>query len=208
MNVFVLCTGRSGSSGFIEACKHMTNFSAAHESLSHKLGKERLAFTDNHIEADNRLSWQLGQLEDAFGKKAFYVHLKRDQMATAKSFMNRFLLPKSMIYAYSNGIKKLPPEAISSEERLEVCVDFVKTVNTNITAFLRDKPRQMTIDLENIQEDFKAFWNHINAEGNLNSALREFDKKHNQSQRQNTDITYSFKHVVLKSKFFLDQIFK
>jgi hypothetical protein len=208
MNVFVLCTGRSGSSAFIEACKHITNFTAGHESRSEKLSSERFRFPDNHIEADNRISWQLGQLEKMFGQNAFYVFLRRDKKATAKSFLNRFLMPKSMIYAYANGIKKQPPEAIREEDRFQICLDYVETVNTNIEFFLKDKPHKIIIDLENIHSDFKAFWVKIKAEGHLDLALAEFNKKHNSSPKKTVDISYSFKHAVLKTKLFLDQLFK
>jgi len=208
MNVFVLCTGRSGSSSFIEACKHIKNYTAAHESLSDKLGAERLNFPTHHIEADNRLSWQLGQLEKKYGKEAFYVHLKRDKEATAKSFLNRFLMPKSMIYAYANGIKKQPPEAIPKEDRYRICLDYVETVNSNIEVFLQDKPHQTQINLSQIASDFKIFWQNIKAEGNLEKALQEFTKKHNANPQKNIDLKYSIKHAILKSKLFLDQLFR
>lgn len=208
MKVFVLCTGRSGSSGFIEASKHIANFSAGHESLTDKVGSHRFNFPDQHIEADNRLCWQLGQLDKMFGKEAFYVHLTRDTNATANSFMKRFLLPKSMIYAYANSIKKSPPEILNNEERFHVCLDYVNTVNTNIEAFLKDKPHKMTIELEKIQTDFKIFWKNIKAEGDLQKALSEFNRKHNRSPKNAIDMKYSFKHAVLKSKLFLDQLFK
>ena len=207
MNVFILCTGRSGSSGFIKACKHITNFSAGHETLADKLGSDRFKFPNQHIEADNRLSWQLGLLDENYGQDAFYVYLKRDKNATAKSFMNRFLLPKSMIYAYANGIKKSPPEILKNEERLKVCLDYIDTVNANIENFLKDKPNKMTVELERIQTDFKVFWKAIKAEGDLQKALSEFNIKHNPSPKKTIDIKYSFKHAVLKSKLFLDQLF-
>ena len=44
MNVFVLNTGRCGSTTFIEACRHITNYSAAHESKTGRLGPARLRF--------------------------------------------------------------------------------------------------------------------------------------------------------------------
>lgn len=208
MNVFVLCTGRSGSSAFIKACKHIVNYSAAHESLSDQLGVARFDFPKNHIEADNRLAWQLGQLDESYGEKAFYVHLVRDKETTANSFMRRFLLPKSIIYAYANGIKKQPPEAIQKEDRYRICLDYVETVNTNIEVFLKDKPKQISLDLEDIQSGFKEFWIKIKAEGHLDLALSEFDKKHNSSPKTSIDIRYCVKHSILKTKLFLDQFFK
>ena len=51
MNVFVLCTGRNGSTSFVRACEYITNYSATHQSRSHLLGDERIAFPDDHIES-------------------------------------------------------------------------------------------------------------------------------------------------------------
>ncbi len=198
MNVFVLCTGRSGSKGFIKACQHISNYTATHESLSDKFGKARFQFPNNHIEADNRLSWQLGQLDEIYGKQAFYIHLKRDSEATAQSFMRRFLLPKSMIYAYANGIKQLPPEQLKSSERFEVCLDYVETVNSNIEHFLKDKPHQIEIELNEIKTGFKSFWQAIDAKGDFSLALAEFEKKHNKSSSKKINWLYSFKQLWLK----------
>jgi len=198
MNVFVLCTGRNGSTSFIKACQHITNYTASHESLSQKCGAYRFDFPDNHIEADNRLGWQLGQLDEYFGQDAFYIHLKRDAKATAQSFMRRFLLPKSMIYAYANGIKQLPPERLNSKEKFEVCLDYVETVNTNIQHFLKDKPHQLEIELSEIKIGFKTFWEAIEAKGDLEMALDEFDKKHNKSSSKTIYWKYSFKQLWLR----------
>ena len=34
MRVFVLCTGRSGSTTFVRACQHIDNYTASHESTA------------------------------------------------------------------------------------------------------------------------------------------------------------------------------
>lgn len=207
MNVFILCTGRSGSTSFIKACEHITNFTASHESRSHLVGKPRFHFPENHIEGDNRLSWQLGELENTFGKNAYYVHLKRDKHAVVKSFMNRFLLPKSMIYAYANAIKKQPPETLDREQKYAICLDYVETVNTNIEVFLKDKPGQMTIELKDFKSDFKAFCKAIEADCDIEKALKEFELKHNKGHSLNIDLKYSLKHLILKFKMFVFQMF-
>ena len=67
-------------------------------------------------------------------------------------------------------------------EPLDVCLDYCRTVTENIEDFLSDKPQKMTIRLENIEEDFKAFWIAIGAEGNQVEALQVFKKKHNASK--------------------------
>lgn len=184
MNVFILCTGRSGSVSFIEACKFITNFSAGHETRSRLLGDERLNYPLKHIEADNRLSWILGRLEMKYGAEAFYVHLKREAQPTAQSFMKRFDNRGSIIRSFAEGIHLQPIKNLTEDDKLQVCLDYVETVNGNIEAFLKDKPKVLTMNLENIQEDFKVFWNRIGAEGNLEKALEEFQMKHNKSEKK------------------------
>lgn len=181
MNVFVLCTGRTGSVSFTKACQHIDNFSASHESRVKFLGEERLNFPNNHIEVDNRLSWFLGKLGAKYGEKAFYVHLLRNEEATAASFMQRWALPGSIIKGYTDAI------LMSKGEKGEAyCLDYVNTVNTNISYFLRDKPLQMRIHLEDIKGGFSTFWNEIGAEGDLDAALSEFNKQYNSSKQAPT----------------------
>ncbi len=177
MNVFVLCTGRSGSVTFIRACRHITNFTAGHETRVQALGDARVDFPDRHIEADNRLSWMLGKLGKKYGKEAFYVHLKRDREATAASFNRRWGRVSSIIDAYAEAILLRP-----REQGLALCVDYVDTVNHNIDYFLRDKPRRMEVTLENARTDFAAFWEAIGAEGDLEAALAEWSVRSNVSR--------------------------
>lgn len=177
MNVFILCTGRSGSTTFINACQHITNYTAGHESRVHYLGRTRLDYPDWHIEADNRLSWMLGRLGKKYGKAAFYVHLRRDEEATAQSFDNRWSLRESIITAYAEGILMRP-----DKKDEEMCLDYVRTVNQNIDYFLRDKPNQMEIRLKTAKTDFKRFWKAIGAKGDLQAALAAWDEASNASK--------------------------
>ena len=125
MNIFVLCTGRCGSTTFTRACEHITNFSSSHESLCKFLGVERFEYPKNHIEVDNRLSWLIGRLDKAYGDEAFYVHLKREDSLVAKSFTKRY--GGGIIKAYrGNGIIMGLPEAIDS---MSVSLDYCRTVN-------------------------------------------------------------------------------
>ncbi|MCB0555515.1 MAG: hypothetical protein KDD02_18350 [Phaeodactylibacter sp.] len=156
----------------------MDNFSAGHETRSALVGEERLDFPDNHIEADNRLSWMLGKLGKKYGKDAFYVHLRRDIETTAVSFNRRWDYPGSLIRAYTEGI------LMAGDQRgLKYCRDLLETIHFNIEYFLRDKPNQMTISLENIQEDFPRFWEWIGAQGDLEAAVRELEIHYNQSKK-------------------------
>lgn len=178
MNIFILCTGRCGSTTFIKASSHIRNFSAGHETRSKFLGLERFNYPSQHIEADNRLSWLLGRLELAYGNNARYVHLIRDDVATAQSFVRRY--NSGIIKAYrGSGIIMGLPEASNP---MAVALDYCQTVNSNIELFLANKTNVMQIKLERAKQDFTEFWHWIDAEGNLNDALAEFDVMHNASQ--------------------------
>lgn len=176
MNVFILCTGRCGSTTFIQASSHITNFSSAHESRAGYIGDERLNYPANHIEADNRLSWFLGKLDRKYGNNAIYVHLKRDEVETARSFIKRYNM--GIMAAYANAIIMGRSPEIS---QFDLCIDYVKTVNSNIEHFLRNKTMKMIFSLENAKTDFILFWEMIRAEGNLISALADWEIHYNYS---------------------------
>jgi hypothetical protein len=174
MNVFVLCTGRCGSQTFIKACKHFSNYSSAHESRMALLGLERMGYPDNHIEADNRLSWLLGRLDKVYGDEAIYVHLKRDMEAVAASYAKRDGFGIMQAYRDPGIIMGLSKRV----DPVTVAADYCATVNTNIELFLKDKSRRMTFWLERAQQDFPVFCDLIGAQGDLASALSEFSVRH------------------------------
>lgn len=170
MNIFVLNTGRCGSMTFIKACQHISNFSSGHESRCGLLGVARFNYPENHIEADNRLSWFLGRLDKHYGSNAVYVHLKRNNKDTAKSFVKRYA--SGIIKAYRNSILLGLPDKTSP---MSVSLDYCDTVNSNIELFLKDKSKKMEFSLENAKQDFRRFWELVDAEGDIDAALLEFD---------------------------------
>ena len=184
MNVFVLSTGRSGTTTFAKACVHLTNFSSAHESNLGKL-KNRFIYPKNHIEIDNRLSWMLGRLDDTFGKKAFYVHLISDKTRNTQSFFKRWDGTNSLIRAYTQGI------LCRENNELEHCGDFYETVHANIRSFLKDKPLKMTLHLDSIQANFPVFLKAIEAEGDLVAACAEWAVRHNSTEEQQRKASFS-----------------
>ena len=153
----------------------MTNFSSGHETRAKLAGPERLAYPDNHIEADNRLSWFLGRLDRAYGQSARYVHLKRDPARVAESFNERWDSDLAIIAAYRRSILKGAAKA----EGLEICRDYIETVTANIEHFLADKPHRMEFRLESAERDWPAFWEWIGAEGDYAASLDEWSIAHN-----------------------------
>jgi len=74
------------------------------------LQQERSNYPKNHIEADNRLSWMLGRLDRQYGNQSFYVHLKRNESDTARSFTKRYSW--GIIKAYREAVLMGLPENI------------------------------------------------------------------------------------------------
>lgn len=176
MNVFILNSGRCGSTTFIKACQHITNYTAAHESLLSNTGPQRFDYPGNHIEADNRLSWLLGRLDNKYANNAFYVHLTRNNNDVATSFSKRINF--GILKAYEQGILMHERHLVPSED---IAKDYIETVESNIRLFLKDKTNKMDISIETVKKDFTQFWINIGAEGDLEKALKEWDIKHNAS---------------------------
>ena len=176
MNIFILNTGRCGSTTFIKACEHINNYTCAHESLLTEIGAKRFNYPQDHIEADNRLSWLLGRLDEAYADNAFYVHLTRNPEDTASSFSKR--IDFGILKAYEQGIL-LHEQHISPA--IDIANDYIETVDNNIRLFLKDKSNKMDISIETIKSDFTDFWNKIGAEGDLDKALDEWQTNYNAS---------------------------
>jgi hypothetical protein len=181
VNVFVLCTGRCGSTTFIRACKHIRNFTSGHETRARLLGEARLNYPDHHIEADNRLSWMLGRLDSKYGDAAVYVHLTREPSAVARSFEDRVNHRGAMMAAYREAILMGGTEQALPRDYAD---DYVQNVTLNIRHFLKDKSRVLHVALETVEQDFPAFWKRIGAQGNLDAAMAEW------RQRSNTGESY------------------
>ena len=175
--VFVLCTGRCGSTTFGAAVRHCTNYTSGQESRNHLIGPARTTFPDQHIEIDNRLSWTLGALDQTYGDTAFYVHLLRDPETVAQSFAARHKY--GLMKAYREGILAKHHNRYPNTPVIDVARDLVGTVTRNIRSFLKDKSNTMTMQVETMQTDFPRFWDRIGATGDLPAALAEWTLHHN-----------------------------
>jgi len=178
MNVFVLSTGRCGSTTFVEACGSISNYTALHESRSYLIGESHFRYPNNHIESDNRLVWFLGKLEHYYGDNAAYVHLRRNENDTAQSFTKRY--DEGIIAAYRSAILMGTSEYV---DPMDVAIDYCNTVNANIEAFLRNKSKQMTFHLENASADFERFWEFVGAKGNKAAAIKHWGVSYNATDR-------------------------
>jgi hypothetical protein len=162
---------------FAQACRHISNYTAAHESRIGMVGPERLRYPPKHIESDNRLSWFLGRLDQEFPDDVFYVHLQRERMAVARSYASR-LDPGLIMSAWAHGIHLGLPDDIA-DQAFDIALDYVDTINANIAGFLAGRPNSMTFGLENAGLDLPDFWTRVGAQGDFAAALAEFAITHN-----------------------------
>jgi hypothetical protein len=166
MRIFVLCTGRCGSTTFAKACSHITNYTSAHESGRYI----DWSYPEQHIEIDNRLSWFLGSLIEHYpGEKL--IHLCRDRDEVIDSFTRRQHFGSPVMRAYRLGICQ---RSFSSDR--EAAAHYVDTVLNNIALVRVD----LTIRIANPERSFRQFWIDIGAEGNIEAALLEFGKHYNE----------------------------
>lgn len=194
MNVFVLCTGRTGSLTLSKACEYITNYTVGHESRCREIGDSRFGYPDNHIEIDNRLAFHLGSLDKVYGNNAKYIHLKRDRNKTALSFSKKISGDSiSIMYAYINHIKYPVGYEDEYEKRvkeIQLSYEFIDNQNSNIELFLKGK-KFIDIHVENFERDFKKFWNFIDAEGNLEGAINELNNRYNESKNCSAGVNKS-----------------
>ena len=177
MRVFVLCTGRCGSTTFGAAVAHCTNYTSGQETQNHLIGPARHQFPDQHIENDNRLSWTLGMLDQTYGDAPFYIHLLRDPETVAQSFTSRHKY--GLMKAWREGILSKHHTRNPNAPTLDVARELVSTITSNIQAFLKDKSKTLTVRVETVTRDFPAFWHAIGASGNLTAAMAEWTLHHN-----------------------------
>ena len=207
MRVFILNTGRCGSTTFIRACQAaIRNYSAAHESRSGVADESRLAYPDQHIEADNRLTFFLGALATRYPEDVYYVHLKRDPDSVARSYFARWprrglstakwtvvakraiLKPYRRPYrwssnimgAFGNGVILTGPDWNDEAERLAACRLYVRSTNENIAHFLSAKPH-IDVDIETAKGSFPDFCERIGAEFDEATATAELAMRYNAS---------------------------
>lgn len=189
MRVFVLCSGRCGSSTFTKAASHIGNFTSAHESRWNVPNlQQRLAYPDQHIEADNRLSWLTGPLWERYGQdeNVRWVHLTRDTAATAASFVNWNPDGGLLGTGWIRGLMCMRgPAKLTAPQRLELATSLVETITANLTLFMAGVgDRGMRFRLETAEQDWATFWRWIGAEGDFAAALAEWRVRHNASQQR------------------------
>jgi len=180
MNVFCLTTGRSGSTTFAKSCSHASNYTSGHETRTQHIGHERLNYPDFHIEADNRLTWFLGQLEDRFGDTAIYIHLIRNREETITSYSKRTVWVGGIMKAFGHGIL-MNDRDYSDDEWRKIAGFYYDTVNDNVKYFLMNKSRVITLHTESPELGLQQLWDIAGINGDFKKAISEWKIRYNAS---------------------------
>ena len=180
MRIFVLCTGRCGSTTLAKACKHMTNYTAGHESA---MMRDNLNFPDNHIEVNLSLVWYAGLLRQRF-PNARYVHLTHDPEETALSTAGRGdSCHTQILHAWRYAVR----QGWQGEPR-DLLVDAREYVNatTALIELLLRGVSYVDVRCGDVQS-FVDFWHWVGATGDLDAAIREFNLIHNWNPNRHLD---------------------
>lgn len=82
MRAFVVGTGRSGTSTFYQAARHIVGYTAGHESTAGNIPSWE--YPDNHIEVSSQLVYGIPRLRARY-PDAVWVHLIRDRNTCIQS---------------------------------------------------------------------------------------------------------------------------
>jgi len=176
-NVFVLSAGRTATTTFIEASKHLPGITASHESRVADPIQNRLDYPNNHIEADNRLIFFLSLLDEKFATDTAYVYLLRDEKLVARSYSERWHLSISIVRAFTNGVRMVP--RVKNNEILDYCHDYVKYVDSVVRLHLSKQENAFVFDLSKAEEEYKRFAKWVGVENLPEAACAEWRQHHN-----------------------------
>jgi len=184
VRVFVVGTGRCGTRTFAMACKHISNFTAGHETHARQSIGD-LSYPDQHIEVDHHLTWGLPLLLKRYpvGSDAVYVHLLRDRAACVGSYSRRLNMDLfAKLACFVNCTRHTPGLRRAAAEY------YYDAINALADSALRKAPlregyrfegNRLTVFIESLPEAWPRFWELIGAEGNHEAALAETRKRYN-----------------------------
>jgi len=178
MNVFVVGTGRCGTTTFSKACSHITNYTSGHESHAGTIDFSYIHFPDQHIEVDPHLTWMLGLLIQKY-PDALFVHLFRNRNDVVASWFRRGVDAHRGAAPLLDVMCQTNCQTMSRTTYRRALGFLYDMVCANIEGILRNATNSMSIRIDRAPNDFLAFWDRIGAEGNLVEATAEFELRYN-----------------------------
>jgi hypothetical protein len=174
MRVFVVGTGRCGTTTFYQACRHITNYTVGHESEGFRIPKYE--FDDKHIEVSHLNSIALPLLVKKYPDSMF-IHLIRDRQATIQSWVNGHpdlheeLNCWSRLWYMERNLDAAQIAAARYDRVFELC----------------ERMTTWSFKLDRATMWWGVFWRYIKAEGSYDEALKEFSRAYNPGVNRGKD---------------------
>jgi len=174
MRVFIIGTGRCGTTTIWKAAQHITNYTAGHETKPGVIGRYK-GYPDNHIESDGHLIWTVPRLVAKYPDAKFAV-LRRDRKDLIDSLARRYYMQGILRLFHADKRHK---EKQAREEAAAWLVDCMYAYAERFLA-AQFKCDFRIFNLEKMKTgDWVRFWDWIGAEGDFDKSLKEWDIKHN-----------------------------
>lgn len=172
MRVFITGTGRCGSVTCYHACRQISNYTAGHETHTHKRRNHKLMgnianweYPDWHIEVSPQLAIAWPILQQLYPDSK-WIHLwRQDRDATARSLFNRSDMRAFAKYHFLNE---------TPDERA-----VAYAIYDTISALCNAIPGVFILPLEGVKNHWQSVWDFIGAEGNFARSLAEWNKRYN-----------------------------
>ena len=160
MRVFVLNTGRCGSTSLTNALRRLPDFTCKQEETM-RAKALHLEYPDNHIAIDHRLAWALPYLKAKY-RSALFVDLKRTDRRACIASMDAMPLDFGAFMA----------ALFFREVRPGDCELYHDTVRTNIDA----THCEVHIELENPKPGLWTLLSRLGREGQFKQIEEIFNK--------------------------------
>lgn len=171
MNVFVMGTGRCGTTTFAKACNCFKGFTSKHES---KVKNNDLVYPNNHIESDPHLFWHLPNLVSKY-PDALYIHIIRERDACIRSLSKR---PSLYSYAYITELSKRKKTDLN-----KIAERFYDFVTGCLCSFFKGNGHldYMEIDLPPTKDQWREFHEKIGSPNGYKESLKHWNRRYNRS---------------------------
>jgi hypothetical protein len=177
--VFVVGTGRCGTTAFARACEHITNYTVAHESHAGVVGWERLCYPDRWIEVDPHLAWTLPLIMERY-PLALYVHLWRPESDVVASWLRRGIDPHGGPAPLIDVMFQTRCVGLSESDYEVALRVLYRSVMRQIEFNLEHEGvRSVRYAIHHADEWWPSFCWLIGAEGDLEAGRAEFERRHN-----------------------------
>lgn len=175
VRVFVTGTGRCGTCTFYQACRHLTNYTAGHESDAGSLTPAD--WPDRHVEVSSTLAWSMALLVPRY-PGAVWVHLVRERGACVRSLAAQCPVQVEQWAQLTRHAFRAGRHAAAGA--------YYDAVNAAVAALL-PTDRSMTFRVEDAAAAWPAFWRLIGGAGDLRAAAAEWGRAYNAGRRRGRD---------------------